>query len=65
MIRRWETLLQEGQTLGFTRFIEPVQDLTQLMVRKRHVLAWDWQQTARAAFNLALVVRFAQEKIAF
>lgn len=62
IIRQWETLLEQGHGLGFTRFVAPIAELTELLVKKRSTIDWEWAQAAKLMLKIITLARFAQEQ---
>ncbi|MCI0351524.1 MAG: hypothetical protein L0Z53_19040, partial [Acidobacteriales bacterium] len=62
LIRRWETLVNEGRQLGFDRLVQPLEDLRDRLAAKRTSLSWDWRSAAGQVFKIALLAQFARDQ---
>jgi len=59
---QWQRLAADGAGRGFVRLSNAVKAVADSLMRKIHVLDWDWLATAHVALDLALLTRFALEQ---
>lgn len=60
VIRHWETLVEQGQALGFIRFIDPIEALTDHIRDRRHIVHRDWQPAAQHLLTILKLSQFAR-----
>ena len=60
--RSWQELCRQGATVGFVRFLAPLEQLANELAQKANTLRWDWRGAARAAIVAAVLAKLAQEE---
>jgi hypothetical protein len=60
-LRLWQNLYEQGTTLGFVRFIQPLAHLIETLQEQEQRLAWDWQPSAQLLLDLSFLVSLGQQ----
>jgi hypothetical protein len=58
-LQQWQKLKQQGATIGFSQFLQPIDTFTNILSQKFHTLNWQNQPAKEALANITVLNQLA------